>query len=309
MKDAQAEAERILSRIAESAPLRRARRAGRQRSAMHRHPPPSTAGCCCCRRWCSWRCSPTGRRSRRFIDSFYSTPRAAPSGASSSASTISPDARRPGVLAGAVEQSVVRARHDSGRRSALALLMACGSTTASPAARWCAWPIFTPTVLPMIAVANIWLFFYTPQYGLLEQVVGAVRRAIAQLARLQGHGARLRDHRRDLEGGRLLHDLLSRRAAADPADPRRGGGAGGRIALVFLPARAVPAADADHAVRAHQRGDQCVPHGRPHHRHDARRARQRHHAAAVLHLSGRLQFLGHGLCGGADVVLLRAARR
>jgi sn-glycerol 3-phosphate transport system permease protein len=28
---------------------------------------------------------------------------------------------------------------------------------------------FTPTVLPMIAVANIWLFFYVPQYGLLEQ--------------------------------------------------------------------------------------------------------------------------------------------
>jgi sn-glycerol 3-phosphate transport system permease protein len=32
---------------------------------------------------------------------------------------------------------------------------------------------FTPTVLPMIAVANIWLFFYTPQYGLLEQVTQA----------------------------------------------------------------------------------------------------------------------------------------
>src|SRR5450432_2223986 len=31
---------------------------------------------------------------------------------------------------------------------------------------------FTPTVLPMIAVANIWLFFYTPGYGLLEQVTG-----------------------------------------------------------------------------------------------------------------------------------------
>jgi sn-glycerol 3-phosphate transport system permease protein len=29
---------------------------------------------------------------------------------------------------------------------------------------------FTPTVLPMIAVANIWLFFYTPGYGLLEQI-------------------------------------------------------------------------------------------------------------------------------------------
>ena len=33
---------------------------------------------------------------------------------------------------------------------------------------------FTPTVLPMIAVANIWLFFYTPQHGLLEQITGAL---------------------------------------------------------------------------------------------------------------------------------------
>ena len=33
---------------------------------------------------------------------------------------------------------------------------------------------FTPTVLPMIAVANIWLFFYTPQYGLLEQILSAL---------------------------------------------------------------------------------------------------------------------------------------
>ena len=31
---------------------------------------------------------------------------------------------------------------------------------------------FTPTMLPMIAVANIWLFFYTPDYGLLDQVGG-----------------------------------------------------------------------------------------------------------------------------------------
>lgn len=33
---------------------------------------------------------------------------------------------------------------------------------------------FTPTVLPMVAVANIWLFFYTPGYGLLEQITGAM---------------------------------------------------------------------------------------------------------------------------------------
>ncbi|MBP2300633.1 carbohydrate ABC transporter permease [Azospirillum picis] len=31
---------------------------------------------------------------------------------------------------------------------------------------------FTPTMLPMIAVANIWLFFYTPGYGLIDQVLG-----------------------------------------------------------------------------------------------------------------------------------------
>src|SRR5205809_1704096 len=33
---------------------------------------------------------------------------------------------------------------------------------------------FTPTVLPMIAVANIWLFFYTPEYGLLEKATAAL---------------------------------------------------------------------------------------------------------------------------------------
>jgi sn-glycerol 3-phosphate transport system permease protein len=33
---------------------------------------------------------------------------------------------------------------------------------------------FLPTVLPMIAVANIWLFFYTPEYGLLAQLGRAV---------------------------------------------------------------------------------------------------------------------------------------
>lgn len=33
---------------------------------------------------------------------------------------------------------------------------------------------FTPTVLPMIAVANLWLFFYTPDYGLLDQITRAL---------------------------------------------------------------------------------------------------------------------------------------
>ena len=32
---------------------------------------------------------------------------------------------------------------------------------------------FTPTILPMVAAANIWLFFYTPDYGLLNQIIRA----------------------------------------------------------------------------------------------------------------------------------------
>ena len=33
---------------------------------------------------------------------------------------------------------------------------------------------FTPTVLPMIAVANIWMFFYTPGFGLVDQIGAAL---------------------------------------------------------------------------------------------------------------------------------------
>ncbi|HVL58704.1 MAG TPA: sugar ABC transporter permease [Burkholderiaceae bacterium] len=44
---------------------------------------------------------------------------------------------------------------------------------------------FTPTVLPMIAVANIWLFFYTPDYGLLDQL-----RSLVGLPRVNWLGSR-----------------------------------------------------------------------------------------------------------------------
>jgi sn-glycerol 3-phosphate transport system permease protein len=56
---------------------------------------------------------------------------------------------------------------------ALALLMALWVNSAMRGRTWLRMAFFTPTVLPMIAVANIWLFFYTPQYGLLDQVLGA----------------------------------------------------------------------------------------------------------------------------------------
>ncbi|APV49363.1 ABC transporter permease [Betaproteobacteria bacterium GR16-43] len=51
----------------------------------------------------------------------------------------------------------------------LALVMALWVNSAMRGRTWLRMAFFTPTVLPMIAVANIWLFFFTPQYGLLEQ--------------------------------------------------------------------------------------------------------------------------------------------
>ena len=53
---------------------------------------------------------------------------------------------------------------------ALALLMALWVNSRLPARALVRLAYFTPTVLPMIAVANLWLFFYTPQIGLLDQV-------------------------------------------------------------------------------------------------------------------------------------------
>jgi sn-glycerol 3-phosphate transport system permease protein len=54
----------------------------------------------------------------------------------------------------------------------LAILMAIWVNGKIPGRSLLRLSFFTPTVLPMIAVANIWLFFYTPGYGLLEQITG-----------------------------------------------------------------------------------------------------------------------------------------
>jgi hypothetical protein len=65
----------------------------------------------------------------------------------------------------------------------------------------------------MIAVANIWLFFYTPEYGLLEQLTGLFG-CRATTGSAAGARAGLPDGGDRVEGSRLLHDLLSGRAAA-----------------------------------------------------------------------------------------------
>ena len=163
---------------------------------------------------------------------------------------------------------------------------------------------FTPTVLPMIAVANIWLFFYTPQYGLLAQVL---RRSAGPRQNWLGS--------KDTalicvtivaiwkEAGFFMIFYL---AALQQIPPSLGEAAAleGASRLYFFRRVQFPAADADDAVRARQRGDQRLPHGRPHHRHDARRARQRDVAAAVPRLRAGLQFLGHGLAAAMTVMLL-----
>lgn len=53
---------------------------------------------------------------------------------------------------------------------ALALLMALWVNRKLPGRGFVRLSYFTPTILPMIAVANIWLFFYTPEIGLLDQI-------------------------------------------------------------------------------------------------------------------------------------------
>ncbi len=107
-----------------------------------------------------------------LVDSFYSTPRA----------------RRPSVFVGpdnyhqmladpifwqALTNNLWFALGTIPTSIALALLMAMWVNDRFPGRTFVRMAFFTPTVLPMIAVANIWLFFYTPQIGLLEQVRGA----------------------------------------------------------------------------------------------------------------------------------------
>lgn len=53
---------------------------------------------------------------------------------------------------------------------AIALAMALWANSKIPARGFIRTAYFTPTVLPMIAAANLWLFFYTPGLGVLDQL-------------------------------------------------------------------------------------------------------------------------------------------
>jgi len=52
----------------------------------------------------------------------------------------------------------------------IALIMALWANARIPARSFVRTAYFTPTVLPMIAAGNLWLFFYTPGFGVLDQI-------------------------------------------------------------------------------------------------------------------------------------------
>ncbi|GAA4869054.1 carbohydrate ABC transporter permease [Serinicoccus chungangensis] len=57
---------------------------------------------------------------------------------------------------------------------ALAILMACWVNTKLRGTSFLRLAYFTPTILPMVAVASIWLFFYSPGIGPVDQALGAL---------------------------------------------------------------------------------------------------------------------------------------
>jgi len=104
-----------------------------------------------------------------LIDSFYSTPRGS----------------RPAVFIGldnyegllddpvfwqALTNNAIYALATIPLSIVLALAMALLVNEALPGRALLRMAYFLPTMLPMIAVANIWLFFFTPDYGLFDQV-------------------------------------------------------------------------------------------------------------------------------------------
>ncbi|MDR5906514.1 sugar ABC transporter permease [Franzmannia qiaohouensis] len=56
---------------------------------------------------------------------------------------------------------------------AIALGMALFVNARLPGRGFVRMAYFTPTILPMIAAANIWMFFYAPQIGLFNKLLGA----------------------------------------------------------------------------------------------------------------------------------------
>jgi sn-glycerol 3-phosphate transport system permease protein len=106
-----------------------------------------------------------------FIDSFYSTPRGSRPALWVGLDNYAVMFEDP-VFWRALRNNLWYAGATIPLSIGLALLMALWVNERMSGRAFLRLAYFTPTVLPMIAVANIWLFFYTPQYGLLAQIGG-----------------------------------------------------------------------------------------------------------------------------------------
>ncbi len=108
-----------------------------------------------------------------LIDSLYSTPRGSHPAHWVGAGNYDAMLHDP-VFFQALRNNVVYALVTIPASVVLALTMALAVNRAVPGRAALRMAFFLPTMLPLIAIANIWLFFYTPDYGLLDQVLGAL---------------------------------------------------------------------------------------------------------------------------------------
>jgi sn-glycerol 3-phosphate transport system permease protein len=104
-----------------------------------------------------------------FIESFYSTPKGARPQHFVGLDNYRAMLEDP-IFWKSLENNAVYAAGTIPASIALALLMALWVNGKIRGRGLLRLAYFTPTVLPMIAVANIWLFFYTPDYGLVDQI-------------------------------------------------------------------------------------------------------------------------------------------
>jgi sn-glycerol 3-phosphate transport system permease protein len=106
-----------------------------------------------------------------LVDSFYSTPRGSRPPVYVGADNYL-SLRDDPVFWTALRNNALYALVTIPAAVLLALVMALAVNTALPGRPFLRMAYFTPTMLPMIAVANIWLFFFTPDYGLFDSIVG-----------------------------------------------------------------------------------------------------------------------------------------
>ena len=149
---------------------------------------------------------------------------------------------------------------------------------------------FTPTILPMIAVANIWLFFYSPDIGLIDQVL--------HVFGIPGHNWLGRP---DTvmgclivmtiwkESGFFMIFYLAGLQAISP-ELEEAATLEGAGRWIYFRRVVFPLLMPTTLFVLDQCGHQFVQAGRPAFHSDQGRPRQRELAAAVLHLSSRVQF-------------------